>query len=210
MNSSNAGVQAYQRKYSLHQDERQHSRIKANLTGRYMLADRREFECTVIDVALGGIALIGPVNGMISERVVAYIDQLGRVQGDVVRYLEDGFALKLTVSPRATEKLAVRFGNLQAHGSLQNRPGARRQEPPTERDDKVACFTLALGEGAESEVLDLSRYGADVKTRYRPPIGSPVQLGLMRGTVDRHTKYGVAVEFDDARDSVLLTSGFLR
>ena len=202
VDKANGGGPADQKKDLLQSFERDHPRIRTNLTGRYMLSDRREFDCIVTDVALGGIGLTGPENGAIGETVIVYIDQLGRVQGDIVRFVEGGFALKLTVTTRATEKLAARLDNFQAESKLESRPDERRREPQVETDDTVARYTLPLGKGGECEILDLSSFGADVKIRRPPPIGTPVQLGQSRGTVVRHTEHGVAIEFDDTSDRV--------
>ena len=46
---------------ALNEDRRRHQRVKVNLLGRYMLADRREFPCQVINMSPGGMALIAPV-----------------------------------------------------------------------------------------------------------------------------------------------------
>ena len=61
-------------------ERRRHQRVKVVLLGRYMLADRREFPCQTIDMSPGGVALFAPVKGTAGERVVAYIDQLGRIE----------------------------------------------------------------------------------------------------------------------------------
>ncbi len=76
------------------QNSREHPRIKTKLLGRYLLADRREFRCTIVDVASGGIALTGPERGAIGETVIVYIDQLGRVQGNIARFLEGGCGMR--------------------------------------------------------------------------------------------------------------------
>lgn len=89
-----------------------------------MLADGREFRCTIVDIALGGIALTGP-GGAIGEMVIVYIDQLGRVQGNIVRFFEGGFALKLTGTSRAVEELARRLNDPDAYNRLKNFPAAR-------------------------------------------------------------------------------------
>ena len=46
-----------------------------------MLADRREFPCQVVNMSPGGMALIAPVAGQPGERVIAYVDHLGRLEG---------------------------------------------------------------------------------------------------------------------------------
>ena len=45
----------------LSQERRRFQRVRVNLLGRYMLADRREFPCQVTDMSPGGMALIAPV-----------------------------------------------------------------------------------------------------------------------------------------------------
>jgi PilZ domain len=52
----------------LAEERRRHQRVKVNLLGRYMLADRREFPCQVIDMSPGGMALIAPIAGQPGER----------------------------------------------------------------------------------------------------------------------------------------------
>jgi len=202
VDNSNAGGPADPKEDLLREFERHHPRLRTKLTGRYMLADRREFECIVTDVALGGIGLTGPERGAIGENVIVYIDQLGRVQGDIVRFLEGGFALKLTVTTRATEKLAVRLDNLQASIQRESLPDGPHQNPQADSDDKPARITLPLGEGGECEIIDLSHIGADVRIRHRLSIGTPIQLGQLHGTVVRHIEDGVAIEFEDTADRV--------
>ena len=44
----------------LNEEKRRFQRVRVNLLGRYMLADRREFPCQVLDMSPGGMAIIGP------------------------------------------------------------------------------------------------------------------------------------------------------
>src|SRR4051812_19434761 len=74
----------------LAQERRRHQRVKVNLLGRYMLEDRREFPCQVVDMSPGGMALIAPVIGQPGERVIAYIDHLGRLEGKLARHIDNG------------------------------------------------------------------------------------------------------------------------
>src|SRR5258705_6095814 len=84
----------------LSEERRRHQRVRVNLLGRYMLADRREFPCQVINMSPGGIALIAPVSGQPGERVIAYIDHLGRLEGIVARQFLNGFAMTISATPR--------------------------------------------------------------------------------------------------------------
>ena len=82
----------------LSQERRRFQRVRVDLLGRYMLADRREFPCQVVNMSPGGMALIAPVAGKVSERVIAYVDHVGRVEGVVARHLDNGFAMTIAAS----------------------------------------------------------------------------------------------------------------
>ena len=55
------------------QDKRERPRVKTELLGRYMLADGREFPCTIIDVALGGIAVRRAVIAIVDYAIVVRV-----------------------------------------------------------------------------------------------------------------------------------------
>ena len=74
-------------------ERRRHQRVKVNLLGRFMLENKTEYPCQVINMSPGGVALITPIRGEIGERVIAYIDHIGRIEGKIVRKIEGGFAL---------------------------------------------------------------------------------------------------------------------
>jgi len=91
-------------------DRRREPRAGVTLQGRYMLADRREFPFTVIDASAGAISLAGAERGAIGETVVLYIDHIGRVEGTVVRQVEDGFVVKFKGGSRAAQAIAKLVG----------------------------------------------------------------------------------------------------
>ena len=84
-------------------ERRMQARRRADLDGRYMLSNRREYRCTVVNVSDGGLALVGPEKGRLGEKVIVYVDGLGRVAGEVIRHTDRGLALKLVGSSRAGE-----------------------------------------------------------------------------------------------------------
>jgi hypothetical protein len=183
-------------------DKRVHPRVKTSLLGRYMLADRREFPCTIVDVAVGGIALSGAERGAVGETVIVYIDQLGRVEGEIVRHLDDGFAVKLNGGSRTTEKLTRRIAEMEESGTP-NPQRERRREPRIATDEPAT--PAKSPESPEAQVINLSLFGAEIRIRERPAIGELVQIGRLRGRVVRHSKSGVAIEFIDLKDNATLT-----
>jgi len=182
-------------------EKRAHRRIATKLLGRYMLADRREFPCTIVDVAEGGVALTGPERGQIGEPVIIYIDQLGRVEGKIVRHIDDGFAVRLTVNNRAAEKLAARIMELEASDAPPRAPDRRREPRITPDEPKVQTDTV----DAEAQIVNLSLFGAEINMKERPPVGALVQVGRLKGRVVRQTKSGVAIEFLDKNEAATLT-----
>src|ERR1700741_1766112 len=74
------------------EERRRFQRVKVHLLGRYMLPDRREFPCQIINMSLGGLALLAPGIGNVGDRVIAYLDHVGRVEGRITRIIDNGFA----------------------------------------------------------------------------------------------------------------------
>jgi hypothetical protein len=56
------------------EERRRFQRVKVHLLGRYMLPDRREFPCQIINMSPGGLALLAPGIGNVGDRVIAYLD----------------------------------------------------------------------------------------------------------------------------------------
>ena len=158
-----------------------------------MLANRQEFPCQTIDMSPGGVALIAPVRGAFKERVICYIDQIGRVEGVVARLLDNGFALALNVPLVKREKLADQLtwlGNRHALGM----PEDRRHERVLPR---VLRSTLRLPDGRACPVklIDVSISGAALTAEIRPAVGTAVVLGRTPAHVVRGFNGGVAIEF---------------
>ena len=91
-------------------ERRSHERSRVAVSGRVMLANRRELSCTIIDASQGGIAVLARERGAVGEHVVLYVEGVGRLQGQVVRHFDGGFALRVTGNSRAADLLVQRFG----------------------------------------------------------------------------------------------------
>jgi hypothetical protein len=176
-------------------ERRRFQRVKVNLLGRYMLADRREFPCQVINMSPGGMALIAPVAGMRGERVIAYVDHLGRLEGKIARTFENGFAMTIAASARKRDKLAAQLTWL-ANRHILNLPEDRRHGRFAPRNP-MARLILPNGNNVSCRIIDLSQSGAAVAIapELRPDVGSMVTLGKTQGRVVRHIEDGFAIEF---------------
>ena len=179
----------------LAEERRRHQRVKVNLLGRYMLADRREFPCQVIDMSPGGMALVAPVAGNPGERVIAYVDHLGRLEGKIARTFENGFAMTISATLRKRDKLAAQLTWL-ANRQILNLPEDRRHGRFTPRNP-LARLILPNGTNVACRIIDLSASGAAVAIApdLLPAVGSAVTIGKTQGRVVRHIEDGFAIEF---------------
>jgi len=179
----------------LAEERRRHQRVKVNLLGRYMLTDRREFPCQVVNMSPGGMALVAPVVGTPGERVIAYVDHLGRLEGVIARRIENGFAMTIAATSRKRDKLADQLTWL-ANRHILNLPEDRRHGRFTPRNP-FARLILPSGNNVSCGIVDLSQSGAAVSIapELRPPVGAAVTLGKAQGRVVRHIDDGFAVEF---------------
>ena len=179
----------------LAQERRRHQRVKVSLLGRYMLADRREFPCQVVNMSPGGIALVAPVSGNPGERVIAYIDHLGRLEGKIARILDNGFAMTVEATLRKRDKLAAQLTWL-ANRHILNLPEDRRHGRFIPRKT-MARLILPNGNNVACRIIDVSESGAaiSISAGLRPPVGAMVSVGKVQGRVVRHIEDGFAVEF---------------
>jgi hypothetical protein len=176
------------------QERRRFRRVKLSVLGRYMLEDRREFPCQTIDISPGGVGLVAPVQGQIGSRVIVYLEHIGRIEGLVVRDLENGFAMTIVAPQRKQEKLAAQLTwliNRQAFGL----PEDRRHER-IELANTNSVVTFKDGRRLPAIIVDCSISGAAIDCGEMIPLGTEVTVGHREARVVRHFDAGIAVEFD--------------
>jgi hypothetical protein len=174
-------------------DRRRYQRVNVHLLGRFMLEDRREFPCQTTNMSPGSLSVTAPIIGKVGERVVAYIDHIGRIEGKIVRVYEAGFAMSINATLRKKDKLAAKLTWLANRHEL-NLPEDRRHDRVA---SKVASATVSLPDGREykAKLVDISLSGASLAIDIKPPLGSPLMVGKLRARVVRHFDEGIGVEF---------------
>jgi hypothetical protein len=177
------------------QERRRFERFELALPGRCMLYDRLEYPCWTIDVSPAGVGIIGLHKGDIGERIVAYISQIGRIEGMIARRLAKGFALEIQAPALKREKLAQRIAWLVKRETI-GAPDERRHERISPENQQTK---LRTPDGREylAELIDVSVPGAALNVDAAPPIGSPVTIGRTSARVVRHFPGGIAVSFND-------------
>jgi PilZ domain len=176
------------------QVERRHDqRVKVRLLGRFMRSDRKEFDCESIDASPYGIAFSSDAGVQPNERIVAYLNQIGRVEGRVARIFPGGFAIQMNVPPAKRDKLNSQLTWLANRQSL-GLADDRRHERIAPRD-RYTILTLPNGREYTATLIDISMSGAALNVDCEPPIGARVVVGATPAEVVRHVNCGIAVEF---------------
>jgi hypothetical protein len=178
---------------ALSDERRRFQRVRVNLLGRYMLADRREFPCQVVNMSPGGMAVIAPVAGAPGERIIAYVDHLGRLEGHIARTFQNGFAMTIAATARKRDKLAAQLTWL-ANRHILGLPEDRRHGRIVPRNPS-GRLVMPNGLNITCRIIDVSQSGAAVATEQRPAVGALVTLGKVQGRVVRHLEDGFAIEF---------------
>jgi hypothetical protein len=174
-------------------ENRRFQRVPVSLFGRYMLESRREYPCQTIEMSPGDMTLFAPVKAEIGEKVVVYLDEIGRFAGVALRQTNEGFSLSMNLPPMKRDKLADQltwFANRHAF----NLPEDRRHErivPLMQR----TLVRLSDGQEIIAKIKDISLSGVGIETEARPPLGSAVVIGATQAIVVRHFDGGVGAEF---------------
>ena len=185
-------------------DQRSFQRVSVNLPGRLMLPSHDEYDCSVIDMSPGDASFVCAARPRVGERIIAYVDHLGRIEGNVAILTDQGFAIILTATDRKREKLAAQLTWIANKHEL-GLPEDRRHNRLSPRNTNTEIM-LDDGRRYPCRIIDLSLSGAAVDIDVRPALGTPVQLGNMKGRVVRHFQEGVAIEFSSVQSKEALTA----
>jgi hypothetical protein len=160
--------------------------------GRFMLPDMSEHACQVLDLTLEGATFITSDIPPVGQPIVAYLEDLGRVEvisGDPV---PGGFKIRYAATGARLERLHQRIQYLAERAA--GAPDHRRH-PRFEPKDKHSSITMPDGRSYACEVLDISVSGAGIKTDVMPALGTYLMVGKMKGRVVRYLENGFAIEF---------------
>ena len=152
-------------------ERRRHRRVPVALLGRYMLPSRMEFPCQTADISPGGVAVVAPVKAKNGEKVIIYLEHLGRIEGTVTRVTAEGFCLSIAATMRKREKFAAQLTWL-ANRHVLGLPEDRRHERVTPRNPR-SIVTMEDGTEVVVRLLDVSLSGAAFSADRPLPIGIP-------------------------------------
>jgi PilZ domain len=190
----------------IEQDQRRHKRISIHCLGRFMRSDKAEYPCKLLDISIGGAAMLSAQPVEVGEHVVAYFEEIGRIDGAVVRKIDGGFAMQIQATAHRREKLAAQLTWL-INRKVLGIPEARRHErlAPAKVEN---LLIFSDGQQFPCQILDISISGASITASVVPPIGTELHLGRLRAKVVRHHDQGIGLMFLDVQNPSAITRHF--
>jgi hypothetical protein len=169
---------------------------RAILFGRFMLPDASEHPCQVTQLTPEGAVFLTGIAAPAGLAIVAYIDEIGRLEAVAGEAVEGGFAVTFQISGARRERIESRIRTLRDLSPDDDDDEIRhRRHPRQETHTSASHITLPDGRVYPCEVVDVSVSGAAVRTEVIPALGTSILLGKMRGRVVRYLDSGVAIEF---------------
>lgn len=181
-------------------DRRLHVRFEVNILGRFMRADKQEYPCRVLNMSIGDAAFIAPVEVEVGERIVAYLEHIGGIEGTVTRVMDGGFAFRIAATQHKREKLAAQITWLVNRAELDGIEARRSGHDRIASGDQPTVMRIDDEQDVEVRLQDVSISGASVLTEIKPRLGSEIMLGKLRALVVRHHAEGIGVQFLDIQN----------
>jgi hypothetical protein len=177
-------------------EQRRYPRYALSLPGRFMRADKLDYDCQLIDISVESAAMTTPVPLRVGEKLIVYLTQLGGLEGTVIRLFPGSFAMMISGTQRKRDKLALQIPRLASQNEIIDE---EERSFPRVSAEEAAVLTLPDGSTLVCPLHDLSLSGAAIVTPARPSLGAEVMVDKRRAVVVRHHERGIAVEFVNDR-----------
>jgi hypothetical protein len=166
-------------------------RVQVAFQGRYMLLkSNEEYPCQTFEISPGEVSLFAPVVAMPGEKVVLYLNELGRFAGSVTCKTEGGFEMSLQLTPKKRDRLADQL-TWYANRSTMDLEERRRHDRVVPLMD-LTVLRLTRGDEHIVRIRSLSLSGVALETDHIIPMGAEVIIGNTPAKVVRISDDGVA------------------
>lgn len=173
-------------------ERRNRRRIALEIAIRFLDSNGNERTGQLTNISGSGIAVRSDHRPALESPIVCYLDSLGGYEGVVCRHLNDGFAVQFVSTKKTQEKLVERI--MAAANHIYDDVSRPRRHVRVSVDQE-AQFELEDGTQHPCTVIDLSASGMGVRCDTKPPLGTKLQIGKMKGQIIRHLDEGFAVQF---------------
>jgi len=167
-------------------------RVPVTLSGRFLLSNEHEFPGAALEISPGDVVLQASAPAKINDRVIAYLDTLGRICGNVMKIYDTGFAMSIDASIPKRNGIAAQLMFLMNKNMyhLEQREKSRI----TLTDKHIALYIPDMPPKVVP-IIDISPTGIALISDVMPPINSEVMIGKTHARVVRHLKNGFAASF---------------
>ena len=172
-------------------ERRRAQRAPLKLPGRFLLPDGGEHACTTVDASVTGLSIQAHMVPQRGERIVVYIDGLGRFDGSVVSRREDGFALELTPISARSAKLAQKLAALS--GEARDFSYAN----PDAQKTRTAELRVAFGQTFHVQVSEETAASARIFANFGLLPGARVFLDQRPAFVLHENTGGFMIGFEE-------------
>lgn len=174
-----------------YEDRRRHARANYRLKARYMGEGGNEYPCVVVNISAGGAMVRTKVAPKENEKVVLYVDSVGRFEGTVIRAGKRAFAVQYQSRRSKTQRTADALIRVLNRGQR----GTDRRVTPRIDLNRTVKVTHNDGTHIECAIMDISLTGASLNIDPAPPLGTEMIVGRMKARVVRRHDVGVGVIF---------------
>lgn len=164
-----------------------------------MLQDGSERSAETIDASLSGISFRSHVVPYKGQRVIAYVSDLGRIEGVATRISKEGFAISVAGSRYRKDKIAgaLTWARLEELGSRN-----AERIVPTVKEGRLFTKTSLHS----VEILNVSTGGASIRSSVFLPLGTTVRLGEWFAIVLRVENGTYALAFEKELDPAIVNA----
>ncbi len=139
--------------------------LKVHLLGRLYAAGPARISLPDYQYVAWWLGLLAPGIGNVGDRVIAYLDHIGRVEGKITRIIDNGFAMSVGATARKRDETRSQLTWL-ANRDILNLPEDRRHDRIIPRNP-IALLTLEDGTKMTCRIIDMSLSGAAIAAENR-------------------------------------------
>ncbi|WP_300395927.1 PilZ domain-containing protein [Henriciella sp.] len=180
-------------RFDLRKDRRSNVRVDLALNGRFLFDGAEDHGLLTRNISCGGAEIVAHVQPEVDAQLICYLDDLGRLEAEVVRRTPQGFAVRFKLTPRKRDKIADRLTWLLNYKQLGL---SDEREAPRYAGGGPALVSRADGRVLQCRTIDISLAGAAFEADGPPPpLGEIVTVGNLRGEVVRTLRNGFAIRY---------------
>ncbi|MEM9495705.1 MAG: PilZ domain-containing protein [Pseudomonadota bacterium] len=177
---------------------RAHPRIDTQIAARFLVNSEESGRGVAINISAGGVAIASETPVQIGDHIILHLAGAMRVEGAVVRLIDEGFCIALEISASRREKLKQNI-DMMSHD----------ENPPTRvRGDRRIAERVPGPEGHnycrtadgvfKCRVVDMSLNGLAIRVEGEIAMGAWVIVGKTGGRVVRADGDLYGIEFDES------------